>query len=315
VFDLIEDSLAQFEQELTVHLKSSVEFIEAIGGNLVTAGGKRLRPSLSFLAAKLLGVDHSVAMPAALSVELLHSASLLHDDLIDDADTRRGREAAFRRYGNIVSVFSGDYMLARVLGLLADTHNAGFTRLMSETAALICEGEVLQFQMATLESFSFDNYFKVIEGKTAVLIAAALEAVAIVAHSPQEQREALKHFGMAYGRAFQMQDDYLDLLGNEHNLGKPVGGDLREGKATYPTLVLFDAGIEEAKVIVRRHAKAEGDAQRMIALVREHGADKETQARIKLEASKAIKALAVFPDSEAKKALVGLAEKELTRVY
>lgn len=314
MFDLIEDSLSTFEKELAVHLKSSVAFIEAIGDNLVTAGGKRLRPSLSFLAAELLGVDKSVSMPAALSVELLHSASLLHDDLIDDADTRRGREAAFKRYGNIVSIFAGDFMLAKVLGLLASTNNADFTQLMSDTAAMICEGEVLQFQTATLEMFSFETYTKIIEGKTAILIAAALESVAIIAKSPQAEREALRDFGMAYGRAFQMQDDYLDLLSDEATLGKPIGGDLREGKATYPILVLFDADVEEAREIIRRHARKENDVERMIQLVQQHGADKATKEKIINEANIAIKALDVFPDSEAKKHLVGLAEREIKRL-
>lgn len=314
MFDIIEAPLQAFEQELAVHLKSSVEFIEAIGDNLVTAGGKRLRPSLSFLAAELLNVPLNLSLHAALSVELLHSASLLHDDLIDDADTRRGREAAFKRYGNIVSVFSGDYLLARVLGLLAQANNAEFTQLMSETAAMICEGEVLQFQMATLETFSFENYFKIIEGKTAVLIAAATEAVAIVANAKAEERQALRQFGMSYGRAFQMQDDYLDLLGDEASLGKPVGGDLKEGKATYPILVLFDADVEEARTIVRRHAMQEGDIARMIELVKEHGADKETRAQIIAEANQAISALDIFRDSPAKMYLVSLAQKELERL-
>lgn len=305
--------MAAFEEQLALQLRSSVAFIEAIGDDLVTAGGKRLRPSLSFLAAELLGVSSSVSMPAALSVELLHSASLLHDDLIDDAGTRRGREAAFRRYGNVVSVMSGDYMLAKVLGLLADAHSADFTRLMSKTAAMICEGEVLQFQMATLETFSFENYYKVIEGKTAILFATALESVAILANASKTDCDALRNFGMAYGRAFQMQDDYLDLLGDETSLGKPVGGDLREGKATYPVLILFDAGIESAKAIVRRHAQKEGDIASMIQLIKDHGADRETRSQIIHEANTAIAALSVFADSEAKRALISLAERELTR--
>ena len=313
MFDLIQNDLALFEQRLAVELRSQVEFIEAIGDNLASAGGKRLRPSLSFLAAKLLNADIESALRVALAVELLHSASLLHDDLIDDADTRRGHEAAFRRYGNVVSVMSGDYMLAKVLGLLAQSDNAKFTQLMSDTAAQICEGEVLQFQMATLETFSFENYFRVIDGKTAVLIAAALEGVAILAESPQEIRTALRDFGMAYGRAFQMQDDYLDLLGDEKTLGKPVGGDLREGKATYTTLVLFDKGVEEARAIVRRHTKGEGDVARMKELVTEHAAHDEARAQIVLEAQKASEALSIFPDSEAKNLLLGLAARELER--
>ncbi|MGL4610084.1 MAG: polyprenyl synthetase family protein [Trueperaceae bacterium] len=313
MFDLIQSDLEAFELQLAQTLRSSVEFIEAIGDDLVGAGGKRLRPSLSFLAGKLLNADPTMTIRVALSVELLHSASLLHDDLIDDADTRRGREAAFRRYGNVVSVMSGDYMLAKMFELLAEANSSELIRLISHTAAAICEGEVLQFQMATLETYSFENYFRVIEGKTAVLLAAALEGVAIVANTTAEERKALREFGMLYGRAFQMQDDYLDLLGDEAKLGKPLGGDLREGKATYSSLVLFDAGIEEAKAIVRRHAKKEEDVRSMIELVQAHGADVEAKNQIVNEARKAIAALELFPDSVAKQHLVELATREIER--
>ena len=312
--DLIREDLVRFETRLAEQLRSSVEFIEAIGGNLASAGGKRLRPSLSLLAGKLLGADPEAALRVALSVELLHSASLLHDDLIDDADTRRGHEAAFRRYGNVVSVMSGDYLLAKVLSLLAQADNADFTQLMSDTAAQICEGEVLQFQMATLETYSFENYYRIIDGKTAVLFAAALEGVALLANAAPAEREALRTFGMAYGRAFQMQDDYLDLLGTEAQLGKPVGGDLREGKATYTTLLLFDAGISEARDIVRRHAQGPSDVARMLELVKAHGVHTEAERQIVLETQQATDALSIFPDSEAKERLLALAEGELRRV-
>ena len=313
-FPLISEELEHFEKELALELKSSVEFIEAIGDDLVTAGGKRLRPSLAFLAAKLLEANREQAMQVALSVELLHSASLLHDDLIDDADTRRGHEAAFRRYGNVVSVMSGDYMLARVLGILARSGSSEFTQLMSDTAAQICEGEVLQFQMATLETYSFENYFKVIEGKTAVLFAAALEGVAILKGVDSGKREALRQFGMSYGRAFQMRDDYLDLMGEASQLGKPVGGDLREGKATYPVLVLFDANIKGAYDVLKRHARAEGDIEQMIALVKEHSADKETRSQIAAEVERALASLTVFADNPAKSHLGHLVQQELKRI-
>jgi octaprenyl-diphosphate synthase len=314
VFDLISPQLGQFERRLAAELRSSVAFIEAIGEDLVGAGGKRLRPSLAFLAQHLLEADSEAGMRVALAVELLHSASLLHDDLIDDAELRRGKEAAFRRYGNVVSVMSGDFMLARVLGLLADADVQGFTRLMSETAAKICEGEVLQFEMATLETYSFENYERIIEGKTAVLTAAALEGVALLAAAPAEQRVALREYGLAYGRAFQMRDDYLDLLGDERALGKPVGGDLRGGKATYPILLLLEDRVAEAATILRRHAQREGDVARMVALLREHGADERAKERIEAEAERAVWALDDFPDSPAKRCLSELAEAEAARL-
>jgi octaprenyl-diphosphate synthase len=308
------DRLARFESRLQSVLRSDVAFIQAIGADLAGAGGKRLRPTLAFLAADLVGADEERAMLVALAVELLHSASLLHDDLIDDADTRRGGVAAFRRYGNVVSVMSGDFMLARVLGLLAQSGSAAFTALMSETAARICEGEVLQFQAATLETHDLATYRTVIEGKTAVLLATALEGPALLAEAPEAQRAALRRFGMAYGRAFQMQDDRLDLLGDPARLGKPVGGDVREGKATYPVLALFEAGVDEPRAVLRRHARQPGDVERVIELVRLHGADVRAAEAIAAEARDAISALEVFPPSPARAALEGLARRELERV-
>jgi len=314
VFELIQEDLTSFEERLKGELRSSVAFIEAIGDDLVGAGGKRLRPSLSFLAGRLLRADAERSMLVALAVELLHSASLLHDDLIDDAQTRRGSQAAFRRYGNVVSVMSGDFMLARVLDLLAETGSAAFTRLMSRTAAAICEGEVLQFQTATLEDYSFDAYDAVIEGKTAILLASALEGVAILADAGEDARRAVRAYGMRYGRAFQMQDDYLDLLGDAERLGKPVGGDLREGKATYPVLLLLlEHGVDEVRTILRRHASREGDVARVVELVEEHGADERTRVRFREEAERAVEALAGFPGSPAREALTDLAEREIAR--
>jgi len=310
---LVADRLALFETRLREELRSDVAFIEAIGDDLVRAGGKRLRPTLAFLAGDLVGADPEATMGVALAVELLHAASLLHDDLIDDAETRRGAVAAFRRYGNVVSVMSGDFMLARVLGLLAQTGSSGFTRLMSETAARICEGEVLQFQAATLETHDPAVYRRVIEGKTAALLATALEAPALLAGADEARRSALRTYGMAFGRAFQMQDDRLDLLGDEALLGKPVGGDLREGKATLPVLVLLEQGVEEPREVLRRHAREPGDVQRIVALVRQHGADRRAVALIVAEAEDAIAALDAFPPSEARAALTALAQREIDR--
>ena len=314
--DRLAPQLERFETRLASELRSSVAFIEAIGGDLAAAGGKRLRPRLAFLAAAALDLDDELGMRAALAVELLHSASLLHDDLIDDAETRRGYEAAFRHYGNVVSVMSGDYMLARVLGLLARSDAAAFTQLMSDTAARICEGEVLQFQMATLETWSFENYQLVIEGKTATLLAAACEGPALLADAAPSHRAALRTFGMAYGRAFQMRDDYLDLLGDPERMGKPVGGDLREGKATYPVLVAFDdpeVG-EEALAIVRRHAAGDGDVERMRTLIRACGADERTRRAIEHEAKAASGALAQLPEGWARDELAALPPREIERL-
>jgi len=313
VLPIVADRLARFETRLRAELRSDVAFIEAIGEDLVHAGGKRLRPTLAFLAGDLVGAEPEAAMGVALSVEMLHAASLLHDDLIDDAETRRGAVAAFRRYGNVVSVMSGDFMLARVLGILAATGSSPFTRLMSETAAQICEGEVLQFQAATLETHDAATYRRVIEGKTAALLATALEGPALLAGAEASRRDALRRFGLAYGRAFQMQDDRLDLLGDPALLGKPVGGDLREGKATLPVLLLLEDGLTEPRQVLQRHAREPGDVERVIELVRRHGADQRAADLIVAEAREAIAALEAFAPSPAREALTQLAQREIDR--
>lgn len=314
VSELIQRNLKQFDEKLGSELSSDVAVLGEIGLQLISAGGKRLRPTLSFLAAQLVGAAADDGMSVALAVELLHTASLLHDDLIDDADTRRGQKAAFRQYGNALSVMAGDFMLARVLRLLALANNPQLTLLLADTAAVICEGEVLQFQLAATETYSFESYRKVMESKTAVLIAAALEGVAILTDVDCVQRTALREYGLCFGRAFQLQDDYLDLLGDPVLLGKPVGGDLREGKATYPVLVLLEQGVTEAAQIMQRRAAEPGDIARMASLVQQHGADTATRAEVQREADAAISALAVFPPSAARQELIDLGSRETSRL-
>lgn len=315
MMDAIRDDLQRFETNLRTVVQSDVPFIEAIGDDLLAAGGKRLRPTLAFLANGAVGGDARHGMTVALCVELLHSASLLHDDLIDDADTRRGAEAAFRRYGNVVSVMSGDFLLARVLGLLADANHAAFTRRMSETAAAICEGEVRQFQMAALETWSLDEYYRVIDGKTADLLATAAAGPAILSNARDEATEPFERFGRAYGRAFQLQDDRLDLMGTAEALGKPIGGDLREGKATHSALVLIDRGHHEAIEILRRHASEPNDVERMRELVQHEGADALTVAAIEHEINEAKDALKALPSGPEAEALAALIEREVKRLY
>ncbi len=315
MFELAATELARFEERLEDELHSSVAFIEAIGADLVKAGGKRLRPGVAFLTGRLLAAPAEATMQVALSVELLHSASLLHDDLIDDADTRRGSEAAFRRYGNVVSVMSGDFMLARVLRLLAASGSSSFTELMARTAADICEGEVLQFQVATLQDYSWENYTRIIEGKTAVLLAAASQGVGLLAGATDEELGALRRYGMAYGRAFQLRDDYLDLLGDPEALGKPVGGDLREGKATHTVLsLLLEHDSEEARAILARRAARRGDVERMAELAVLHGAHESTRREIGVQAEEAVAALEVFAPSPDRKALAAAPRQEVERL-
>lgn len=311
---------ATFDQRLREVLRSRVEFIELIGDDLVTAGGKRTRPLIVFLAAQALGCgpqhpDWDKVMNLAACVELLHSASLLHDDLIDNSDTRRGHETAFKRFGNVVSVMSGDFMLARLLMLLSEMPSAAaLTRAFGETASAICEGEVLQFQVASYADYTLENYWQVIHGKTAVLLELAAQAPALLLGATQPQREALATFGREYGMAFQMQDDLLDLLGDEAQLGKPVGSDLHEGKATYPTLLLLGSPhAAEVREILERHAAEPDDVARVRQLAQAADVTAQTRQEIRRRADAAVGALQQLPESAARQMLTDLARRELER--
>jgi len=302
-----------FDAKLRRLLSSDVEFIRLIEDDLVSAGGKRIRPRLAFLAGESLGgVPHN--MELALAVELLHSATLLHDDLVDDADTRRGREAAFRKYGNAVSVLSGDYLLSRVLAVLAETGKLELVRLFAEAARLLAEGEVLQFQVAAYRDYSEDNYYRIITGKTAALMTAATEGAAILGDAAGEARRALASFGREYGLAFQMRDDYLDLMGSADVLGKPVGGDVREGKVTLITLWLLAEAPAKVEPLLLRRQVSSADIAVLRSLAEERGVAKRVVKAIEKRVDSAISALKSLPGSPARAALEELALAELQRL-
>jgi len=303
----------EFDLRLRELLRSDVEFIQLIEDDLITAGGKRIRPRLALLASEVLGgVPH--ALELALAVELLHSATLLHDDLVDDAETRRGREAAFRKYGNAVSVLSGDYLLSRVLFLLAETGRVELVHLFAEAARLLAEGEVLQFQAAAYREYSEAQYYRIIESKTAALMRAATEGAALLGDAPRTLRKALAAYGRAYGLAFQMRDDYLDLMGEEARLGKPVGGDVREGKVTLIALWLLEAHPDEVEPILLRRGREPGDVERLRRLAEVSGVAARVVAAIEERVEEARRALAALPEGPARAALEGLALAELERL-
>jgi len=303
----------EFDQQLRELLRSEVEFIQLIEDDLVSAGGKRVRPRLAFLASAALGGVPG-EMELALAVELLHSATLLHDDLVDDAETRRGREAAFRKYGNAVSVLSGDYLLSRVLHLLAKTGRIDIVELFAEAARRLAEGEVLQFQTAAYQDYSEEQYYRIIEGKTAALMMAATEGAALLGDTSSSIRTALRDFGYHYGLAFQMRDDYLDLMGDERKLGKPVGGDVREGKVTLITYWLMQQYPEMVNEILLRRASEPGDVEQLRQLAESGGIALRMVAAIGERVQHAVRSLAPLADSDAKTALEELALAELQRL-
>ncbi|GGJ23455.1 polyprenyl synthetase family protein [Deinococcus roseus] len=310
---LIQPALQAFEERIREVLASKVEFIRLINGDLVGAGGKRFRPALVMLAARALGIQDLRELDLAVAVELLHSATLLHDDLIDDASTRRGMEAAFRKYGNAVSVLSGDFMLSRVLKILS-AHPSSLTAEFAETSMRICEGEVLQFQVASYRDYSLDNYLEIITAKTAVLMATAVRAPALMIDAPEPILDAMTTYGLEYGRAFQIQDDLLDLTSDSGKLGKPIGGDLREGKATLPVLYLLESEhADEVREILARRAAEPGDVERVRTLAQQTGAIQKSRREITDRVHRAVAALQILPSSPARQALESLALAEAER--
>ena len=308
----LEALLLRFEEALSELVQSDVLFVRLIHQDLVTAGGKRIRPQLVFLASRALGGAPS-EMELALAVELLHSATLLHDDLIDDAETRRGKEAAFRRYGNAVSVLSGDFLLSRLLYVIAKTGRMELVERFAQVAKALSEGEVLQFQVAALEDYSLENYERIITAKTAALMELCTEGPALLKGVDGELRKSLARYGLLYGQAFQMRDDYLDLMGTPETLGKPVGGDVREGKATLITLLLMER-FPEVREILRRKGQEAGDLERLRTLARESGVAQAVERRIQERALLAVEALGPLPPSPYKEALESLALKEAERL-
>lgn len=308
----LQEALERFEGRLRQLIRSDVEFIQLIEEDLVTAGGKRIRPTLVFLASGALG-GVPFELELAMAVELLHSATLLHDDLIDDAETRRGQVAAFRKYGNAVSVLSGDYLLSRLLYLLSVTGEIELVALFAQTARELAESEVLQFQIAALADYSREAYERIITGKTGSLMRAACEGAALLGRAPSAWREGLMRFGLAYGQAFQMRDDYLDLMGSPEILGKPIGGDLREGKVTLILLELLEAYPDEVQEILRRKGSGVEDLNRLRSLAHVSGADQRVIAAIERRVNEALEALSLLPESPYRDALAELAEAELVR--
>ncbi|WP_298636508.1 polyprenyl synthetase family protein [uncultured Umboniibacter sp.] len=248
--DLTSSDLKQVDALILENLNSNVALVEHIGEYLVQAGGKRLRPMLSLISAKALGFEHSSVFQLATAVEFIHTATLLHDDVVDESNLRRGRDTANAKWGNAPSVLVGDFVYSRAFQLLVKIGNLDVLDILSETTNVLAEGEVLQLVNAGDASLSERDYYQVIRAKTAKLFEAACEGAAILASATTEQRQQLATFGDQLGIAFQLVDDLLDYVGNVDTMGKNVGDDLAEGKTTLPLIhAMKHASAEDAGTI------------------------------------------------------------------
>lgn len=247
---LVEDKLRAVEEELERRTRSEVPTISLIGEYLVDGGGKRIRPALLLLASRLLGYAGSVDVKYAAVLELIHTATLVHDDIIDGADTRRGRVSVNRRWGNELTVLFGDFLYMKGMKVALEEGDVRVLDLLADVTLSMTEGEIVGAERRGSLDLSIDDYLEVVRRKTALLFAAACRIPAFLVPGAETHAEALWGFGLALGTAFQLQDDLLDYTASEEDLGKPVLSDLREGKLTLPLILsLPDASPEERAAV------------------------------------------------------------------
>ncbi len=317
---LVAADMARVTAEIDARMQSEhTDIIPKISAHLIGAGGKRLRPILTLAAARLCGYEGAAHVKLAAAVECIHNATLLHDDVVDESGQRRGKATANTLFGNKPAVLVGDFLFARSFQLMVETGHIEVLRLLSDAAAVIVEGEVLQLAHAGNLSGGEDIYFEVIRGKTAALFEAAAESGAVVAGAGAERCAALRVYGDALGVAFQIADDLLDYGGAAAAIGKNRGDDFREGKATLPVLIAYARGDAEERafwerVIIRREQR-ESDLDHAIALMRARDALAETRRRAEDYAARAKGALDAFERSALRDAMADIVDFVVARAY
>ena len=305
------------DQLIIDELRSDVILINEIGRYIVGNGGKRLRPMLLLLAAKALGNVSQNHLILAAVVEFIHTATLLHDDVVDESDLRRGKESANAVWGNAASVLVGDYLYSSAFEMMVRTDNMRVMGLLSKTTTAIAEGEVLQLLNCNNPETTEAKYLEVIARKTAILFSAATQLAAIISGSTVEIETALAQYGQHLGIAFQLIDDALDYKASAEELGKNLGDDLAEGKPTLPLIYAIQNGTpDEAAIIISAIKAGNRDVfNDVYAVVKRTNAITYTEQRADEEAQKAIDSLNVLPESEYKNALILLAKFAVQRNY
>jgi octaprenyl-diphosphate synthase len=296
-------------------MESPVALIPEIAGYLISLGGKRLRPLLTIASAELCGYKGKRHIHLAACVEFIHTATLLHDDVVDESTLRRGRQTANSLWNNKASVLVGDFLFSRAFELMVADGSLEVLGILSKASSAISEGEVLQLSMSHSLELTEKTYLKIIESKTARLFSAATEVGAVVAEAPDAQRKALTQFGRALGIAFQLMDDVLDYTADEGQLGKTIGDDFREGKVTLPLLLAYNRGYERSfwEAALAKTTRDEKDLQKALTLLNESNALAESKKRAEIYVEEALACLTQFPPSPLKSALEELAHFSLHR--
>ncbi len=319
LYDAVRDDLLMIEREIDRHLNSTVLLINRVARYIMKSGGKRIRPLLMVLSARLSGYEGEDHWPLSIIFEYLHTASLLHDDVIDGSDMRRGQPVANTVWGNQASVLVGDFLYAITYLFASQRHNMRIIEVLADTTTAMAEGEVLALVNSENLEMTEPEYLEVIRRKTAVLIAGACRVGTILGEVEPDKEEALFSYGLNLGYAFQLIDDVLDYKADPEVLGKPVGGDLKEGKVTLPVIRVFENGLtKDAKemrdLLLAEDHTAEG-LKRAQEIIDRAGGLEYTVRLADEYRKKAEKCLAIFPNSPTKETLLMLSEFIVARSY
>ena len=318
IFEPVRDELARVEREFTRHLESRVELIPQMGKYVQMSGGKRVRPAVLLMAARLCGYTGDRAILNAAVVEFIHTATLVHDDIIDGAETRRGRLTAHSRWGSDITVLLGDYLYIRSMAMALTQDTLEVVRLLCDVTLRMIEGELFQLTKAGDADITEDEHLEIIRRKTAFLFSGCAEIGAALGVANPEQRTALREYGFDLGIAFQIVDDVLDFVADETVLGKPLGGDLREGKVTLPVILLLQRAGPDTQALIQRvvtDGVVTADEWRSIKdQLARHGAVEAAFERAVSHGERAKQLLAdAFPPSTERDGLIALADYVLSR--
>ena len=301
---------------ILARLQSDVSLINQLGFYIVSAGGKRMRPMLTVMAARALGYEGQDHLKLAAIIEFIHTSTLLHDDVVDESDMRRGRQTANAMFGNAASVLVGDFLYTRAFQMMVASNNMRILEVMAGATNIIAEGEVLQLLNIGDTSLTEAQYLLVIQYKTAKLFEAATRLAAVLTHQPEPIEQAMTNYGKYLGTAFQIIDDVMDYCSQSDEMGKNVGDDLAEGKPTLPLLRAMAVGTPEERQLIRdaiEHRNGMEHLERILAILDRTGALEYARQRAREEADKAIAALAILPDSQHRQALETLAQMAVQR--
>ena len=314
---LIADDMAAVDALIQARLASDVVLVNQLSHYIVNSGGKRLRPQLSLIASRAYGYQGEHHFALAAIIEFIHTATLLHDDVVDESALRRGKETANALFGNAASVLVGDFLYSRAFEMMTDLDSMKVMQILAETTNVIAEGEVMQLMNCHDADTTEQRYLDVIHAKTAKLFEAATRLGAVLSGRPEEEEMAMARYGMHLGTAFQLIDDVLDYSSSSVEMGKNVGDDLAEGKPTLPLIYAMRNGSEEQSAIVRKAIEEGGldYIDEVMAAIKSTAAIEYTEQTARKEAENAIAELAHLPDSNYKEALEALARFSVDRSF